>query len=211
MHSFIVRWSQSMALSLAFLCRISYGWVDPSVPSTVRLPAATSLWADGEQSSQPRPQSSQPPRPPRMLNRPLRRRPSRSDDATKDESIAIERHAAALEDPTLLSKIPFGDVGIPPSIMRSLNEMGLKKMTEIQARCYAPALDGQNLVGQSRTGSGNMHETRRSLKKDLTRCFIFRENPCIFVTPSFADCFESVLHSCSYRCTDQRTGLTDCH
>lgn len=112
--------------------------------------ATTCLWSND-------PASGPPKKPPRLLNGPLRRRPSGHRSGTQDDSreIAAKRHAVALEDPTLLSQVSFGEIGLSPTIVRSLDEMGLKQLTEIQARCYARAVDGQNLVGQSRTGSGN--------------------------------------------------------
>jgi hypothetical protein len=111
-------------------------------------------------------------RPVRVVHRPIRRSSVATEEASQLKKEAVERrHIEALQDPTLLSNIPISEVGLPPSVLRSLSEvMGLKQMTDIQARCFAPASEGKNLVAQSRTGSGTINcsvDVPRSFKSPL--------------------------------------------
>ena len=69
---------------------------------------------------------------------------------------AQERHAHALQDPTLLSNQSFLDrPDISPNTKRAITEvLGLKQMTEIQAKAYAATLGGRSVLGRARTGTG---------------------------------------------------------
>src|SRR5216117_971561 len=50
--------------------------------------------------------------------------------------------------------VPFSALGLPPSILRSLETMGYRQATEVQARAIPPARDGKDLIVESRTGTG---------------------------------------------------------
>ena len=69
---------------------------------------------------------------------------------------AQARHAEALKDPTLLTNVIFAErTDLHPSTKRALTEtMGLKAMTEIQAKTYAAAWSGKSVLGRARTGTG---------------------------------------------------------
>jgi len=66
------------------------------------------------------------------------------------------RQAEALQDPTLLTNVKFAERNdLHPSSKRALTEiMGLKTMTEIQAKTYAAAASGSDVLGRARTGTG---------------------------------------------------------
>lgn len=92
--------------------------------------------------------------------RPRRIRPKRSAAATAQTEIrkaeAKQRHAQALQDPTLLSNVVFAERDdLHPSTKRALTEtMGLRQMTEIQLKTYAAAFTGKSVLGRSKTGTG---------------------------------------------------------
>lgn len=69
---------------------------------------------------------------------------------------ALGRHEYALQDPTLLTNIEFSNQTlISPPIRRALTEvLGVKQMTEIQAKSFSAALNGENVLGHARTGTG---------------------------------------------------------
>ena len=77
----------------------------------------------------------------------------RLEDRRKE---AQERHTQALQDPTLLSNQSFVDrPDISPNTKRAITEvLGLKQMTQIQARAYAATLGGRSVLGRARTGTG---------------------------------------------------------
>lgn len=48
----------------------------------------------------------------------------------------------------------FDSIGVRPDILRSLNEVGYKRMFPIQAEAIPPLLEGRDVIGQAHTGSG---------------------------------------------------------
>jgi ATP-dependent RNA helicase MSS116 len=91
----------------------------------------------------------------RRLARP-KRHSAASEKVVVRQEEAQARHQQALQDPTLLSNVKFSDrPDISPSTKRAITEvMGLKSMTEIQAKTYAAALAGNCVLGRARTGTG---------------------------------------------------------
>jgi len=81
---------------------------------------------------------------------------SNSQQLEERRKEAEERHAIALQDPTLLSNQFFSErPDISLATKRAIAEvLGLQRMTEIQARAYAAALGGQSVLGHARTGTG---------------------------------------------------------
>lgn len=118
-------------------------------------------------AASPQQRPNRPPRPPR-------RKPSSSDilsdpgssssNHTLDDSEGrnsgksiLTRHQQAQQDPFLLTNVTFADQQneFHPLIFRALTEgMGLERMTQVQARTYRPALEGQSIMATSQTGSG---------------------------------------------------------
>uniref|UniRef100_A0A7S4JCQ7 ATP-dependent RNA helicase n=1 Tax=Odontella aurita TaxID=265563 RepID=A0A7S4JCQ7_9STRA len=85
------------------------------------------------------------------------RRPAAVAKQEEDRQAQVKkRHDAALKDPSLLSNVDFSSrVDIHHSSKRALTEiMGFTSMTEIQARTYAAALSGKDVLGRARTGTG---------------------------------------------------------
>jgi ATP-dependent RNA helicase DeaD len=52
------------------------------------------------------------------------------------------------------AELHFADLGLPPEIHAALEDMGYVRPTPVQAAVYAPAMAGQDLLVQSRTGTG---------------------------------------------------------
>ncbi|KAI9340414.1 P-loop containing nucleoside triphosphate hydrolase protein [Zopfochytrium polystomum] len=48
----------------------------------------------------------------------------------------------------------FSALGVSPWLVRSLNQLAIDTPTEIQAACIPPALEGRDVVGGAKTGSG---------------------------------------------------------
>ena len=48
----------------------------------------------------------------------------------------------------------FSELSLSPALLAVVQELGFQKMTPIQAQTVPVLLDGKDLVGQSRTGSG---------------------------------------------------------
>jgi ATP-dependent RNA helicase MSS116 len=111
--------------------------------------------------------------------RPLRRSTSSSATSAQEQletrrQEAQKRHVEALKDPTLLTKVTFADrADMAPATKRAIAEvLGLQRMTEIQAKTYAAALEGQNVLGRARTGTGKtlaflLPSIERLLEADL--------------------------------------------
>ena len=73
-----------------------------------------------------------------------------------DHSPSQARQNQALQDPTLLTSLSFSDCkNIHPNSKRALVEdMGLQTMTEVQAKTFAAALAGKDILVRARTGTG---------------------------------------------------------
>ena len=48
----------------------------------------------------------------------------------------------------------FGDLGIKTWLVKQCNAIGIKKPTEIQAKCIPEILKGRDCIGCAKTGSG---------------------------------------------------------
>ena len=87
-------------------------------------------------------------------------RPRRPDSVEKKEeeniAVAESRYAEALQDPSLLTNVKFSErTDLHPNSKRAITEvMGLKSMTEIQAKTFAAASTGGDVLGRARTGTG---------------------------------------------------------
>ncbi len=110
----------------------------------------------------------------RPLRRPLSSSNSTQVNLQMRRQEAQKRHEDALKDPTLLTKISFGDRNdISSSTKRAITEvLGLQRMTEIQAKTYAAALAGRSVLGRARTGTGKtlaflLPSIERLLEADL--------------------------------------------
>jgi ATP-dependent RNA helicase MSS116 len=117
-------------------------------------------------------------RPPRIRPHKPSSSSDTGDEAEDENNHRIDlhrrRHEQALQDPSLLSKIPFSERSdIHPATQRALTEgMGLISMTQIQAQTYTPALEGKSIMARSRTGSGKtlaflLPSLERLLQRDL--------------------------------------------
>lgn len=49
---------------------------------------------------------------------------------------------------------PFSDLGLPPAILRAIEELGYERPSPIQANSVPPLLEGSDLLGQAQTGTG---------------------------------------------------------
>ena len=48
----------------------------------------------------------------------------------------------------------FNDLPLSDSVLRGINALGFKKPSEIQAESIIPLLNGRDVIGQARTGTG---------------------------------------------------------
>jgi hypothetical protein len=94
------------------------------------------------------------------IRRPIRRRAS-AEKVDTQRAVKLARHVEALQDPHLLTEITFAErTDIHPATKRAIQEiLGLQSMTEIQAKTYAAAVDGQSILGRARTGTGKVRLT----------------------------------------------------
>lgn len=51
-------------------------------------------------------------------------------------------------------KTDFSSLALSPDLLAVISELGFDKMTPIQAESIPPLLQGKDLIGQSKTGSG---------------------------------------------------------
>ncbi|XP_010265323.1 PREDICTED: DEAD-box ATP-dependent RNA helicase 27-like isoform X2 [Nelumbo nucifera] len=54
----------------------------------------------------------------------------------------------------IMSNESFSRLGLSEPTMKAIQDMGFEKMTEIQARAIPPLLEGKDVLGAARTGSG---------------------------------------------------------
>lgn len=137
-----------VALAVTALCGLVTGYSIPHAPQSrqrIRLYSSNDDYSYEEESS--------------SKNR-RRIRPKRSTAVTVQAEIrqaeAQERHALALQDPSLLSNVVFAErADLHPSTKRALTEtMGLTRMTQVQAKTYAAAYTGKSVVASANTGTG---------------------------------------------------------
>ena len=89
------------------------------------------------------------------IRRPIR--PASTEKKIAERKALIEtRQNEALQDPTLLTDQSFSECdNLHISSKRALVEdMGLQKMTEVQAKTYNAAISGQDVLARARTGTG---------------------------------------------------------
>lgn len=73
------------------------------------------------------------------------------DDEVDSEGLftgAIAQH------PVETTDVPFDDLGLSPEILETINELGFKHPTPIQAQVIPTALQGRDVIGLAETGSG---------------------------------------------------------
>jgi ATP-dependent RNA helicase MSS116 len=90
-----------------------------------------------------------------VVRRPLR--PASTEKKLADRKAIIESlQSEALQDPTLLTDLSFSECKeLHPNSKRALVEdMGLLSMTEVQAKTFAAALAGKDVLARARTGTG---------------------------------------------------------
>ena len=88
-----------------------------------------------------------------VARRPLRKA---SIEKKREERKAMieKRQNETIHDPTLLTSQLFSECReIHPNSKRALEDMGLQSMTEVQARVFASALEGEDVVARARTGA----------------------------------------------------------
>ena len=106
------------------------------------------------------------------------------------------RHARAVQDPTLLTSVRFDELflgdededdadteegagktksrRLHPLTLKAVSDgMGLQRMTDVQAKTYAAARNGQSIIARSKTGSGKtlaflLPTLERILQEDTT-------------------------------------------
>mmetsp|Transcript_1909 Transcript_1909/g.3441 ORF Transcript_1909/g.3441 Transcript_1909/m.3441 type:complete len:588 (+) Transcript_1909:110-1873(+) len=90
-----------------------------------------------------------------VVRRPLRPASTEKKRAERKAIIQSRQNEARL-DPTLLTNQSFSECNeLHPSSRRALVEdMGLQTMTEVQAKTFAAALDGKDVLARARTGTG---------------------------------------------------------
>lgn len=89
------------------------------------------------------------------IRRPIR--PASNEKKIAERKALIEtRQNEARQDPTLLSDQLFAECNnLHPNTKRSLVEdMGLQRMTEVQANTYNAAIKGLDVLARARTGTG---------------------------------------------------------
>lgn len=94
--------------------------------------------------------------------RPIRpQRPSSEQQKRQEEEEnlaqqqAEERFLEALKDPTLLSELCLDQMDWSAETQRALTEvLRLQRLTEVQARCYGPLLEGRSASVTAKTGTG---------------------------------------------------------
>ncbi|GAA3937438.1 ATP-dependent RNA helicase DbpA [Litoribacillus peritrichatus] len=53
-----------------------------------------------------------------------------------------------------MSELDFKSLNLPPQLLENLDQLGYKQMTDIQAQSLPTTLQGQDLIGKAKTGSG---------------------------------------------------------
>ena len=84
-------------------------------------------------------------------------KPTRSTEVKEKEppQDLKTRNANAIQDKSLLSQASFADQTVHPLTLKAISQvMGLEYMTEIQSKTFPPALEGKDILGRARTGTG---------------------------------------------------------
>jgi ATP-dependent RNA helicase DeaD len=85
------------------------------------------------------------------------RQPAAATDATAIEVDAAEPSAASDMERAIMAAAAgyrFGDIEVPATIARAIEQMGFVTPTEVQARAIPPLRRGEDLIGQAQTGTG---------------------------------------------------------
>lgn len=53
-----------------------------------------------------------------------------------------------------MNEIKFSDLGLKSTLLKSINELGFEKPSQIQAEAIPVAIEGHDLIGQAQTGTG---------------------------------------------------------
>jgi ATP-dependent RNA helicase DeaD len=96
------------------------------------------------------------------ISRAHRRRAPRKAPPTAIDSVAIEVAAGEAAVPSELEAAVlaaaagyrFGEIEVPATIARAIEQMGFVTPTEVQARAIPPLRRGEDLIGQAQTGTG---------------------------------------------------------
>eukprot|EP00978_Attheya_sp_CCMP212_P047158 scaffold421244_cov58-Attheya_sp.AAC.3 len=93
---------------------------------------------------------------PRNLKSSVPRRPKKKVPTPTEETSPVSAAISPIVQATFQSKMTFAQLeDLHPMTKRALvNDMKLEYMTEIQARTYAPARSGQDVLARARTGTG---------------------------------------------------------
>ncbi len=89
-------------------------------------------------------------------------RPAEQDSAAGDDAEPIPEEGAgetdapveADEDDSDEPTVTFESLGLGPQVLEAIAEMGFEKPTEVEAKAIPPAIEGRDLLVQSRTGTG---------------------------------------------------------
>lgn len=79
---------------------------------------------------------------------------SGSEEASEAEKEKESASASNLQKDKYFSNIKFEEFDINPLTLQSLNELGFKTATEIQAKTIPLSLSGADIIGSAKTGSG---------------------------------------------------------
>ncbi len=77
-----------------------------------------------------------------------------SDKVTTEYNSTINAELHEAISPDQAQPITFEDLKLNPEIIAAICEMGFASPTEVQVKAIPPALQGKDLLVQSRTGSG---------------------------------------------------------
>ena len=79
---------------------------------------------------------------------------AREEEEEEEEAEAEAEEAPAGAGKGILSKTKFTQLELSAPTLQAVRETGFQYMTEVQARCIPPLLQGQDVLGAARTGSG---------------------------------------------------------
>jgi ATP-dependent RNA helicase DeaD len=85
-----------------------------------------------------------------------RREPSRQPAATDATDVGAQAAPTDMERAIMAAAASyrFGEIEVPATIARAIEQMGFVTPTEVQARAIPPLRRGEDLIGQAQTGTG---------------------------------------------------------